>query len=99
MYRSRDCARVEARLRKKELSFQTVHEFQQRLCDLPLSLVHLAVDPNCYTGTANEGDVSGSGEARAADSPSLSSSPNLKLPKVEIFMKCICHELHLYNVI
>jgi hypothetical protein len=70
----RDKTRFEARLQKKEMSYAAVSDFQQRLRDLPLSLIHLAVDPHCYTGAGAGSIGPGGGEAE----------PHLKLPKGNI---------------
>ena len=61
-----------ARLRKRECRVAAMCHFQQRLRSLPLELIHLAVDPDCYCG--------GTG----ASSLAAAAAPNLKLPKGNI---------------
>eukprot|EP00802_Teleaulax_amphioxeia_P015868 Tamp_15968.p1 GENE.Tamp_15968~~Tamp_15968.p1 ORF type:complete len:246 (-),score=43.20 Tamp_15968:763-1476(-) len=67
------------RLTKKAKNAEAMLQFQQRLRALPLELLHLAVDPQCYAGAGaaagGEGEVAQRGRAAA---------PNLKLPKGNI---------------
>ena len=61
---------------------------QRRLRDLPLSLIHLAVDPHCYAGAiasdAAAGGSAGEDVRRSPHDRYRAAAPNLKLPKGNI---------------